>query len=108
MEIKTIEIRDSGTFIPALAIRVSGADGYLFRRAGFGPTPLVILVRLADMGASFDPYDWPGGARTMTVAHESIAQHWAELKSGDVVDVEFVLGETPSPKVSERAAHVLD
>ena len=29
-------------------------------------------------------------------------EHWAELADGDVVDVQFILSETSSPKVSER------
>jgi len=41
-------------------------------------------------------------ARTMLEAHRHVAAHWNELQSGDVVDVEFILGETAAPKVSER------
>ena len=38
----------------------------------------------------------------MPVAHNYIIEHWHELKDGDVVDVQFILGETKAPKVSER------
>jgi hypothetical protein len=34
----------------------------------------------------------------MSTAHNFIAEHWAELNSGDVVDVEYILGETSAPK----------
>jgi hypothetical protein len=34
-------------------------------------------------------------------AHHWIIEHWDELKDSDVVDVEFILGETQQPKVSE-------
>jgi hypothetical protein len=34
--------------------------------------------------------------------HHWLLDHWGEIKSGDVVDVEFILGETATLKVSER------
>ncbi|KKL90716.1 hypothetical protein LCGC14_1901950, partial [marine sediment metagenome] len=40
--------------------------------------------------------------RTVAEAHRYVAAHWDELKSGDVIDVEFVLDETTEKKVSER------
>ena len=39
----------------------------------------------------------------MKVAHNYIATHWHDLVDGDVVDVEFILGETAEKKISERA-----
>jgi len=38
----------------------------------------------------------------MRAAHVYIEQSWALLKDGDVVDVEFILGETIKQKISER------
>lgn len=35
-------------------------------------------------------------------AHLYVRDHWAELRDGDVVDVQFILGETAAPKKSER------
>ena len=99
MKVKLFEIRDRATFIAAMAIRVSGEDGWLMRRAGF-ESPMVYLVALATERACYDPYNW--GNRTMANAHHHIAEHWDELKDGDVVDVEFILGETSEPKRSER------
>lgn len=98
---KLLEIRDRATFIPALAIQVSGDDGYLMRRAGF-KSPMVYLVALATERACYDPYNW--GNRTMSNAHHYIAEHFDELRDGDVIDVEFILGETTAPKCSESAA----
>lgn len=97
---KLFEIRDRATFISALAIQVSGADGYLMRRAGF-ESPMVYLVALATERACYDPYNW--GNRTMANAHHYIAEHWDELKGGEVIDVEFILGESKQPKQSEAA-----
>lgn len=108
IETKTFEIRDKGTFIPAIASRIapfelakSDPDRYLMRRSGYGE-PLVILTALEAHGsaAHCDPQDWNG--RTWPVAHKHIADNWFELGSGAVIDVEFILGEKPEPKKSER------
>lgn len=109
---KALEIRDEGTFIPALAVDINPANEgqrYLMRRVGYpcDGRPNVIVTRLSGDGqATNDPYSWGGGARTWPVAHNYIIEHWAELKDGDVVDVSFILGETKSPKVSERVTAV--
>lgn len=99
--VKLLEIRDVMTFIPAMAIRVSGEDGYLMRRAGFGP-PLIYLITLSTALAHYDPYGWTGRARTMPVAHQYIEAHFDELTDGSVVDVQFILGETSTPELSEE------
>jgi hypothetical protein len=96
---KLLEIRDAGTFIPALAIQVSGADGYLMRRAGF-ESPMIYLITLATERACYDPFNWSN--RTMCTAHQYIEREWATLTDGDVIDVEFILGESAEPKRSER------
>ena len=100
MTIKLFEIRDRATFIPAMAIQVSKADGWLMWRAGFGEHPCVYLIMLATQKAAYDPYDW--GNRTMCAAHNYIVEHFDELKTDDVIDVEFILGEKPTKKISER------
>ncbi len=104
MTIKLLEIRDDGTTIPAMAIEVSGADGWLMRRAGFGEQACIYLVMLATQQCSYDPYGWTGKGRTMRIAHNHIREEWRYLTSGDVVDVEFIQGETAAPKVSEQAS----
>lgn len=102
---KVLEIRDSMTFIPVVAINTeSHSEGqrYLLKRAGYADDGhTVILVNLNDCRASNDPYDW-AGSRTMQTAHAYIEKHFADLIDGDVVDVEFILGETKTPKTSER------
>jgi hypothetical protein len=47
---------------------------------------------------------WRGDAHTKPQAHQYIEQHWRELKDGDVIDVEFILGETDVKKTSEAMA----
>jgi len=96
---KTIEIRDRGTFIPALAVRVDGRGDPLLRRAGFGDLPLVILVHLEGLRVEWDPYAWDN--ITMRTAHLHLATRWDEVPDGGVVDSEFLRGERPKPRESE-------
>lgn len=106
MTIKQLEIRDTATTMPMLAMQVSGEDGWLFRRAGFGSQPLVIFINLCKMECQYDPYSWNTGARTVPEAHRYITEHWADVQDGDVIDVEFILGERPEKKTSEREVEI--
>lgn len=117
MEVKLFEIRDRGTFIPVMATRliITGdvvqhdAEIYLLRRAGYAKEqilfryaePYVILTKLDGVEAQYDPFSWPN-RRTMGTAHRHIIDLWSELRSGDVIDIEFILGETQTAKKSER------
>lgn len=95
------------------AARAWQARRWLLRRAGYAEDERHPAIALAHLGASktsdrvggktfcCDPYDWCD--RTYQTAHIYIEDHWHDLKDGDVVDVEFILGETKEPKRSERA-----
>ena len=107
METKLIEVRDAGTFIPVLCVRPSPSSGpeeYLWARSGYGHNPeTYVLVGEINGGSGLllsDPYGWR--SRTLRLAHTYIEARWDELVTGDVVDVEFIQGGTPAPKVSER------
>ena len=112
MESKLFEIRDSATFIPILAVRLIPAghqEQYLLSRAGYGMDPeyqgqYVILCRIVggQLDARGTPDHWSSSTRTLSTAHHYIINNWEQLASGDVVDVEFIKGETEAPKVSER------
>ena len=107
MKTKLFELRDKGTFIPIIATLMAKpaneAEAYLLRRAGYSIGPddhwLVLLDRLEGGHSDYDPKR--GGPRTYPVAHQYIQDHWPELVSGQVIDVEFILNETRHPKVSE-------
>lgn len=115
MIVKLFEVRDSATFMPVMAVRLlvknsQEQDHYLLRRAGYGSEqilglmesePYIILTKLDGVTAQYDPYSWTG--RTMSIAHQYIIKYWDTIKSGDVIDVQFLLGETTEPKQSERA-----
>jgi hypothetical protein len=109
MEVKCLELRDSGTFIPVICIRpVAENEGqrYLLRRDGYRADETehcIIMIDAQCRGVAYDPYDWTRDPRTKPHAHLFIQEHWHELKDGDVVDVQFILGETFEPKKSERA-----
>src|SRR6516164_5864591 len=105
MEIKFLEVRDAGTFVPAIAIRVTGtgdaAADSLPRRAGYSlDGASIILMHLTGCEAQYDPYDWAN--RTMQTAHVWLLEHFEQVAHGDVVDVEYILGERSAPKMSER------
>lgn len=122
MEVKLIEIRDSMTFFSVVAVAMKpteplavdhcgqyDAERYLLRRAGYAveetDRTLIAVGRTDADGTSqfcYDPFSWTSGGRTMREAHRWIEGHWNEIKSGDVVDVEFILGEATAPKRSER------
>lgn len=108
IETKLFEVRDCGTFIPCFGIRcataaLKGLERYLMRRAGFSDDiPCVLFGSLYyPRNAHWDPFEHGPGGRTMQAAHLHIEKHWDELESGVLIDVEFLLGETNSPKQSE-------
>lgn len=123
MQIKLFEVRDRSTAIPCFGILMAPsetpnapewlatgqglAEEYLLRRAGFGFTyPLVLFGRLEGGEIRHDPFSWNRPPRTVAEAHRYVAAHWDGLNSGDVIDVEFILGEKDTAKVSERLTQV--
>jgi hypothetical protein len=108
METKLFELRDSSTFIPIIAIKMSSdhpREHYLLRRAGYSdtPPPLILVSRLSGGATQYDPYAW-NDRRTFPVAHQYIEEHWDSLETGAVIDVRTILGETATPAESEQTA----
>lgn len=104
MNMKILEIRDAGTFIPVLCIEMASEDeseNYLLWRLGYSKRrQLIQLVWVSNGRTEYDPFKW--GDRTLFTAHKFIVDAWNDLKSGDVIDVEYILMETDEPKLSER------
>ena len=122
---KIIEIRDSGTFIPALAIRLGSPEErerYLLARSGFGRTfedqsEYIVLCKInggEPCECHIDPFSWGQNPRTMFVAHmyllnrqqelaRAIEKHdgFDSLPQGALIDVEYILGIRTEPKESE-------
>ena len=110
MKLKMFEIRDIGTYIPVIAIKLGGENSsqlYMLGRAGYGLAPEIqnkyILLIQIDGGIGntrSDPYDWDD--RTMFTAHQYIIENFDALEDSAIVDVEYILGETKQPKIAER------
>lgn len=113
--LKLFEVRDRATCIPIIAVRLhfgSKKEQWLAARAGYTPVSrqgYFVLVGLlaGDFPLRWDPNRWsdPGYRRTLKFAHEYIRDHWDTLTSGDVVDVEFILGEKDKPSETEMNAN---
>lgn len=105
MIIKCLEIRDSGTCIPAIAIKMSAAgmveDTFLWREGYPRDGKGVVLMRLSNQEAHSDVYDWSDSSRTMRTAALYIEKNFDDLQNGQVVCVENILGERETPKEPE-------
>lgn len=107
MKSKIFEVRDRGTLVPVMATMVSdnnGEDEYennLIARAGYGTYGMVIMTILESGESKNDPFKWDDCSRTFKEAHCYIFKHFFELNSGDVIDVEYILGESNVKKESE-------
>lgn len=114
MNVKLFEVRDSCTTMQFMAVEiapfqidiVSNENGErerkILRYAGYGPDRLIMWVDLSGgREAHYDPYSHRGPARTVATAHNYVAQNWDSLNSGDVIDVEFILGETTVKKTTD-------
>lgn len=110
MTIKTFEVRDEATFIAVVAIRMLADNPtqayYIHAKSGYPKDGTsIMLMRLYDGKATNDPFAWgalTGSTRTLPIAHEWIINNFGSISDGDVIDVQFILGETTMPKVSER------
>ena len=103
IEMKLLEIRDTGTLVPALALRMRSTGEWLLERGGVGDQGCVYLMRLTDAECHYDAYEWTY-ARTMKAAHLWIVKHYDELADGQVVDVRVILGEATEPAKSEATS----
>ncbi len=74
------------------------------RRAGYGPQNRLILFGRLDADGPFhySSNEWQRPVRTYHVAHKWLEEHWDEVQTGDVIDVEHILGGRLTKKVSER------
>lgn len=112
METKLFEVRDRMTFLPVICVKLqpgNEADGYLLAMTGYGLLPktqrqYILMGKLQTGDLKNCPQDHGGypGVRTLPIAHQHIEKHWDELTSGDVIDVEFILGEMAAPKIAQR------
>ena len=102
---KFLEIRDRATYVGVYAFKINPKNMpsiKIVRRAGFGPQqPYIMLGRLDGNTCTYSPHEH-NSPRTMKVAHLHLIENWDAIKSGDVIDIEFILGETSVKKESEN------
>lgn len=101
-ETKAFQVRDEGTHIPVLATLIlSNEEDRVFRRAGYGKgCRYILLTNLITRECQHDPEKWEGG-RTMKMAHRLIERNWLNFSHNCVVDVQYLSGETDTPKEPE-------
>jgi hypothetical protein len=108
IEVKLFELRDKGTFIPLMCVKVPGGrrmTGYdrecwLVRRAGWVESGGVYVIHMTStQRCHYDAFEW--GDRTFFNAHQFIEKNWNELPNGALIDVRHILGETDSPCETE-------
>ena len=116
LETKTFEVRDSATFLPVIATRITRqvdqnfsdpgaeAEDYLLGRSGYSlEVPLILMTPLiGGRTAEYEAYAW--NDRTLQAAHLMLQENWDDFETGDVVDVRVFMGEATEPVVSERLA----
>lgn len=117
MIVKVLEIRDAGKFIPVLAIDMNPhprsrwplpdayqsktAQRFLLQSGGYpcDGRPNILITCIAA-----SPRNKPDADGALRIASEYITERWADLKDGDVVDVEFISGISNQSKISARFA----
>ena len=113
MQTKLFEIRDRLTYIPVLCVKPgrgvsSSAESKMWQTSGYGnlkeQAEYVLMYTIdsdsAPFKGNYGAYAWHD--RTSETAHQYIIDNWYSLDSGSVVDVEYILGETISPKISHN------
>lgn len=105
MKTKIVEIRDCGTCITAIAIKTEGQSSkefQFFKRGGWGPNSIILIKTNGETVANYDPFAWrANGTRTMFEAHKYLEEHFDVLPDNTLIDVEYILGESHTPKQSE-------
>ena len=102
MKSKMFEIRDYGTTITAIAIKTDPDnvnEFNHFRRGGWGNESIILIKTNGEAHCEYDAFNWNN--RTMLTAHQYIEEHYDELENFEVIDVQYILGETDEKKVSE-------
>lgn len=102
VDAKMLAVMDSGTRIPLIAFKVSPntmKECVMLERHGFGINPhkYTFFYDIFAGNCRYDPYKL-GDSYTLTPACNYIREHWGEISSGDLVDAEFIRGETSEPR----------
>jgi hypothetical protein len=103
MKTKVFEVRDRVTMIPVLAIKLEAENiqqQKLLHHAGYSPRqPYYLMLHIVSFKFQYDSHAW--NDRTLGRAHHYIEQNFDKMVDGEVIDIEYILGETTQPKVSD-------
>jgi hypothetical protein len=99
------ELRSSGVEVSIGDL--SDSERAILQHAGLGMQIGVILyIHLHSFITEYDHYKWQD--RTHATAHKYILENWEDLKSGEVIDVEFILKESKIKKKSQNKLYFTD
>lgn len=113
-EVKFLEIRDKAPdgkdiAIYAMAVKLPTTQDmqvrFILSRAGFGDQAdeqgwyILLMDVFAGRGTfSSDEFRHEGAtARTINTAHAYLYDHWADVTSGQVIDVQYLIGKRKAP-----------
>lgn len=101
---KYFEIRDRGTLIVCRADKFEVKDikeALFLRRGGWSiDYPDVVLTTLnGGIQSNYDPFKWNSG--TLHEAHLYIRENFDKLTDYQVIDTQYIRGESETPKESE-------
>jgi len=90
-DIKHIRILDEATAYWAFALRLTPSElmnpaREAWSSGGFNSMPYVLFMPIMpELSVQWDPFAW--GNRTRMLAHDELQRHWADWRTGDVLDV---------------------
>jgi len=105
-----VGVVDNGRSITAMYIIMTAAEdneaerkmiidsGWL--QGGNGYFPGSILLDMENGDVQFSPQAWPN--RTMRVAHEFLDRHYKTIRGGELIDIQYILKETTSPRKAKK------
>lgn len=94
---KIMEVRDVWTFIPAIAIDLRGIMKFPDANVG-----ILLMFLSHPVDHKFCLKQYSKFERTMSTVYKYLIKDFTSFASGDVIDVEYILGEKSSVKQSER------
>lgn len=101
-EMKLLAAMDRATRKPVIAFKVipeTFEESVMLRTHGFGETPeeYTFFYDINRHECDYNPYRL---SDTLTVerACVHVQQHWDEIKSGSLVDAQYLRGETDAPR----------
>ena len=104
LEIKFVEVVDIATCIPCLLLKgnpsnMDNRQSWVWERGGWGDTQGIYLLPIQSPELTrYDAYSYKDRTFKTVLLHAQ--ENWNTINDGDVIDVEFVLGEKSAPKES--------